>query len=54
MCIINNEKWATLGNTSSLENLAETENSLTISSIRIKDPNNPANLRDAKLISFSF
>ena len=54
MCIINNEKWATLENTSSLENLAETENSLTISSIRIKDPNNPANLRDAKLISLSF
>ena len=54
MCIINNEKWATLENTSSLENLAGTENSLTISSIRIKDPNNPANLRDAKLISFSF
>lgn len=54
MCIINNEKWATLENTSSLENLAKTEKSLTISSIRIKDPNNPANLRDAKLISFSF
>jgi hypothetical protein len=54
MCIINNEKWATLGNTSSLENLAVTERALTISNIRIKDPNNPANLRDAKLISFSF
>ena len=54
MCIINNEKWATLGNASSLENLAATERALTISNIRIKDPNNPANLRDAKLISFSF
>ena len=54
MCIINNEKWATLGNTLSLTRLAKVENNLTISDIRIKDPNNPAHLRDAKLISFSF
>ena len=54
MCIINNDKWATFENTSSLMNLTATEPSLTISNIRIKDPNNPANLRDAKLISFSF
>lgn len=54
MCIINDEKWATFGNTSSLMNLATIVNSLIISDIRIKDPNNPANLRNAKLISFSF
>ena len=54
MSIINNDKWATFENTSSLMNLTATEPSLTISNIRIKDPNNPANLRDAKLISFSF
>lgn len=54
MCIINNEKWATFANTTSLIELAATENSLIISDIRIKDPNNPANLRNAKLITFSF
>lgn len=54
MCIINDEKWATFANISSLLNLATTERSLNISNIRIKDPNNPANLQDAKLISFSF
>ena len=54
MCIINDGKWATFANTSSLLNLATTERSLNISNIRIKDPNNPANLQDAKLISFSF
>lgn len=54
MCIINNDKWATFENTSSLMNLTTAEPSLTISDIRIKDPNNPANLRDAKLITFSF
>ena len=54
MCIINDAKWASFGNTSSLLNLTTTERSLSISNIRIKDPNNPANLRDAKLISFNF
>lgn len=54
MCIINDEKWATFGNATTLKNLAKTERSLSISNIRIKDPNNPANLRDAKLISFNF
>ena len=54
MCIINNDKWATFANTTSLTDLAATEKSLNISDIRIKDPNNPANLRDAKLVTFSF
>lgn len=54
MCIINDEKWATFANTTSLTDLAATEKSLNISDIRIKDPNNPANLRDAKLVTFSF
>ena len=54
MCIINDEKWATFANTTSLTDLAATEKSLNISDIRINDPINPANLRDAKLVTFSF
>ena len=54
MCIINEDKWISLENTSSLNILAGKENTFKILDIRIKNPNNPANLRNAKLITFSF
>jgi hypothetical protein len=53
MCIINNEKWATFDNTSELEALSKNNANLTISDIKIKNPDNPALLVDAKLIAFS-
>lgn len=52
MCIINNEKWEKLENTSSLVELANINNNLRIQNVRIKNPDNPAQLRDAKLITF--
>lgn len=52
MCIINNKKWNTLANTPELVNLANTVPALNISDIRIKNPDNPAKLVDAKLITF--
>jgi hypothetical protein len=53
MCIINNEKWATFDNTSELEALSKNNANLTISDIKIKNPDNPARLVNAKLIAFS-
>lgn len=52
MCIINEEKFNELDNTSELFDLASKNRKLDISDIRIKDPNNPANLKPAKLITF--
>lgn len=52
MCIINNEKWAKLENTSALVELANSNTNLRIQNVRIKNPDNPARLRDAKLITF--
>lgn len=51
MCIINNDKWNTFNNTNLLEELAQKDNTLNISNIEIQDPNNPASMVDAKLIS---
>lgn len=50
MCIINDDKWNTFDNTSLLTNLSKT--GFSISNVRIKDPDNPANLKNAKLIQF--
>lgn len=53
MCIINNAKWSSFDNTAELIALSGQNENLTISDIRIKNPDNPAQLVDAKLISFS-
>ena len=52
MCIINDEKFYSFDNTSDLYDLASKNNKLTIEDVHIKNPNNPAQLREAKLISF--
>ena len=48
MCIINEHKWRQLENRESLNNCAN----LKISDVKIKNPNNPAKLVGAKLISY--
>ncbi len=50
MCLINKEKWETFDNKSLLTNLQKT--GLSISDVRIKNPDNPAVLQDAKLIQY--
>ena len=50
MCIINNGKWNTLENTKDLINLANEEKNIRIENVKIKNPDNPALLVDAKLI----
>lgn len=52
MCIINNDKWATFDNTDELLAMAQTHTNLEISNIKVKNPDNPAQLIDAKLIQF--
>ncbi len=53
MAIINSEKYYSFDNYSQLEEICVTNNNLKIASVRIKDPNNPAQLKDAKLITFT-
>ena len=53
MCIINIDKWNSFNNTESLEKLAGENQTLKISDVKIKDPDNPARLIDSKLIQFS-
>lgn len=53
MCIINDKKWNTFNNTAALLALAQTDRRLSIVSVQIKNPDNPAQLVDAKLIVFS-
>nr|WP_255296802.1 NgoPII family restriction endonuclease [Testudinibacter aquarius] len=54
MAIINDEKFNSLENKSDLFSSAEKNNSLVINDIKIKDPNNPAKLKNAKLITFLY
>lgn len=51
MCIINDTKWATFENTGLLTSLNKT--GFNIAAVRVKNPDNPANLVPAKLITFS-
>ena len=53
MCIINSEKWRQLPKPERLLELSRSDPRLKISDVKIKDPNNPARLNDAKLIQFS-
>ncbi len=52
MAIINNDKYNSFHNTEELEVLATSNNGLSLSDIKIKNPDNPAKLIDAKLITF--
>lgn len=52
MCLINEEKWATFGNTSDLEALERKVSALCIKDVQIQNPDNPAQLKKAKLITF--
>lgn len=54
MCIINQAKWETFDNASSLIALAKINPSLKVTNVKIKNPDNPARLADAKLIEFTF
>lgn len=52
MCIINENKWSELPNRNELIELSDRNNTLKIEDVRIKNPDNPAQLNKAKLISF--
>lgn len=52
MALINSEKYATLDYTNELEKLVDIIEELDISDVKIKNPNNPAQLKSAKLITF--
>lgn len=54
MCIINEEKWNSLANRSELLQLKERVQNLNLADIKIQNPDNPAILRNAKLITFGF
>ncbi|MBR5940772.1 MAG: NgoPII family restriction endonuclease [Neisseriaceae bacterium] len=51
MCLINEEKWQSLHNKQDLLNVQN--KALIIRDVQIKNPNNPAQLKNAKLICFS-
>lgn len=53
MCIINEDKWNTFENTKDLEELALFNELLKISEVEIQDPDNPATLIKAKLITIT-
>lgn len=53
MCLINSHKYDTLEHTEKLESLCVAVEGLSIEDIKIKDPNNPAQLKDAKLIKYT-
>lgn len=53
MALINARKWQTLPGTDRVLELAERNLSLKVSDVKIKDPDNPAHLNEAKLIQFA-
>ena len=53
MCIINDDKWNTFENTRELLELSTINDALIVSNVQVKNPDNPAQLRKAKLIKFS-
>lgn len=53
MALINNEKYDTLDYTEELEKLVGVVGGLELKEVNIKNPNNPANLRKAQLITFT-
>lgn len=52
MALINEEKYYSFSNIKDLENLKKDYKNLLIENVEIKNPNNPAKLKKAKLITF--
>lgn len=52
MCIINETKWNSFDNTAELLSLTKHIPELSITDVRVKNPDNPAQLNNAKLINF--
>lgn len=52
MCIINEEKWNTLNNVGELLSMQGNVDGLSITDKQIKSPDNPAKLKNVKLITF--
>lgn len=52
MALINEDKYFSFSNTKELEDLEKENKNLEIKDVRIKNPNNPAQLKKAKLITF--
>ena len=52
MCIINEDKWKTLDNRDSLKTVNVSKGAFNILDVEIKNPDNPARLKNAKLITF--
>ena len=52
MCIIDDEKWLTLENRNEFMEFQKNYPALKISDVKIKNPDNPAQLKDAKLIAY--
>ena len=52
MALINDDKYNSFFNREKLENLEKENKYLEIRNVKIKNPNNPAQLRSAKLITF--
>jgi hypothetical protein len=53
MCLINSKKWDQLPGAERLIVFSRSNPSLKVSSVKIKDPDNPARLNEAKLVQFS-
>ena len=53
MCLVNWRKWQSFPGTERLDDLVKTDPRLNVSTVRIKDPDNPARLNDARLVTFS-
>lgn len=52
MCLINDEKWNTFKNRGKLIELSRKDSKLEVIDVRIKNPDNPAQLVNAKLIKY--
>lgn len=53
MALINNDKYYSFDNYYDLENLCASIEELQITDVKIKNPNNPAQLKSAKLITYT-
>lgn len=54
MAIINEDNYQQLHNSHKLEDMCQHINGLDVENVEIKDPNNPANLKKARLITFFY
>lgn len=52
MCIISDEKWNSFENCNELLDLSKRVETLNIADKKVKNPDNPAQLIDVKLITF--